>query len=150
MRDLSRWCLYFIVTIQIGLSGFHPLQAQLSQDEYELAAYIVMPEMLLYRIFDGADDYLLIDVRPRDEFQSGHIKGAVNLPLADGTFGEQKDELPRSKTIVLVSEDGGEALKALRILLQVDQGETRKAFGEVLSIEGGMNNWPYRAYIVKE
>jgi rhodanese-related sulfurtransferase len=150
MRDLSRWCLYLVVTIQIGLSGFNPVQAQLSQDEYELAAYIVMPEMLLYRIVDGADDYLLIDVRPHDEFKSGHITGAVNLPLADGTFDERKDELPRNKTIVLVSEDGEEALKALRILLQGDQGDTRKAFEEVLSIEGGMNNWPYKAYIVTE
>jgi rhodanese-related sulfurtransferase len=136
--------------LSILLPGFHRIHAQLSVDEFELAAYIVMPEMLLYKILEKADDYLLIDVRKRDEYRVGHIVGAVNLPWEDGTFNEGKDELPRELSIVLVSEDGGEALKALRVLLLEEYENPQSRFREVSSIEGGMDNWPYGAYIVRE
>jgi len=43
-------------------------------------------------------DVILIDVRPEDEFVSGHIPGSFNMPLE--TLREQLDQLPTDKTIV--------------------------------------------------
>ncbi|AGA33371.1 Transcriptional regulator, ArsR family [Thioalkalivibrio nitratireducens DSM 14787] len=40
----------------------------------------------------------VIDVRPRDEFHSGHIKGAINIPLEE--LGQHLAELPRDREIV--------------------------------------------------
>jgi rhodanese-related sulfurtransferase/predicted transcriptional regulator len=40
----------------------------------------------------------VIDVRPRDEFHAGHVKGAINIPLEE--LGQHLSELPRDREIV--------------------------------------------------
>ena len=44
------------------------------------------------------DEVVLIDVRPEVEFQTGHLPGAVSMPI--DTLSERIDKLPSSKTIV--------------------------------------------------
>ena len=41
---------------------------------------------------------MLIDVRPEDEFNAGHIPNAVSIPLAQ--LKKRLNELPRNKTII--------------------------------------------------
>ncbi len=43
-------------------------------------------------------EVMLLDVRPQDEFQLGHIPGARNIPLAE--LEERLAELPKDKEIV--------------------------------------------------
>ena len=45
-----------------------------------------------------AGEALIIDVRPPEEYESGHIPGAVNIPLA--TLPRRLAELPRRKEVV--------------------------------------------------
>ena len=40
----------------------------------------------------------VIDVRPRDEFHAGHVKGAINIPLEE--LGQHLGDLPREREIV--------------------------------------------------
>ncbi|WP_025367655.1 ArsR/SmtB family transcription factor [Thioalkalivibrio paradoxus] len=40
----------------------------------------------------------VIDVRPRDEFHAGHVKGAINVPLEE--LGQCLSNLPRDREIV--------------------------------------------------
>lgn len=51
---------------------------------------------LLRRI--GEDSVVLLDVRPGDEFASGHLPGAINVPLED--LERRLGELPRGKEII--------------------------------------------------
>jgi rhodanese-related sulfurtransferase len=52
----------------------------------------------------------IVDVREPHEFASGHIPGAVNLPLS----GFDPSELPTGKPVVLVCQAGARSLKALQ------------------------------------
>jgi rhodanese-related sulfurtransferase len=45
-----------------------------------------------------AGDAVLLDVRPWLEFESGHLPGAINVPVED--LEHRADELPRQKRIV--------------------------------------------------
>ena len=56
----------------------------------------VSREDLLERLRDGL--VTVIDVRPEDEFASGHLAGARNIPLAE--LEERLAELPRDQEIV--------------------------------------------------
>ncbi len=125
-------------------------RAQIAHDELELTTYIIMPETLLYKIMRGEDDYILVDVRPEEEFRLGHVRGALSYPWEDGTFVKRRGEFPRNRTVIFISRDGTAALKALQILMQDEYQEQRESFREVFSIEGGMDNWPYDEYLVKE
>jgi rhodanese-related sulfurtransferase/DNA-binding HxlR family transcriptional regulator len=53
-------------------------------------------EELLKRL--GASDVVLVDVRPSEEFESGHIEGAVSIPLDE--LDERLAELPPDSEIV--------------------------------------------------
>lgn len=59
---------------------------------------------------------LLVDVRDPDEFEEGHIPGALNLPL--NQIRHRLDELPRDREIWLYCGVGQRAYYATRALLQ--------------------------------
>jgi rhodanese-related sulfurtransferase/DNA-binding transcriptional ArsR family regulator len=44
------------------------------------------------------DDVLVLDVRPVEEFDAGHIPGAVSVPI--GELGERLGELPRNRDVI--------------------------------------------------
>jgi rhodanese-related sulfurtransferase len=46
----------------------------------------------------SAGDFLLLDVRTRDAFTSGHIAGALSVPLAD--IPRLAPKLPKDKELV--------------------------------------------------
>ena len=74
----------------------------------------------------------LVDVRTVEEFQEGHIKGAVNIPVQD-LAGRLKELEPRDKPIVVYCRSGARSARARRMLM--DQG-----FKDVLDL-GAMSNW---------
>jgi rhodanese-related sulfurtransferase len=66
----------------------------------------------------------LVDVREPDEYVSGHIAGAINIPLSD---------LP-SGTIYMVCRSGGRSMQACELC--VDNG-----LSSVVNIAGGTLGW---------
>ena len=72
-------------------------------------------------------DVSIIDVRELDEYVSGHISGAVHIPLS--TIPVRQNEIDKSKTHYLICEAGGRSGQAGRFL--EDQGF------DVVNIAGG-------------
>lgn len=64
----------------------------------------------------GSDEIFLLDVRDPDEFEEGHIPGAVNLPLSE--IRTRMNELPRDREISIYCGMGQRAYYATRILIQ--------------------------------
>ena len=48
------------------------------------------------RLRDGSA--MIIDVRPRDEYVSGHIPGAISMPVAE--LGRRMKELPKAREVI--------------------------------------------------
>ena len=79
--------------------------SRLAEVERLVAAYIGTRDELeavtrdeLRRRLDAGDDLLLLDVRPGDEFQAGHLPGAISVPLQE--LERRLDRLPRDRLIV--------------------------------------------------
>jgi NADPH-dependent 2,4-dienoyl-CoA reductase/sulfur reductase-like enzyme/rhodanese-related sulfurtransferase len=83
---------------------------------------------------------LVLDVREPEEYEQGHIEGALNLPLnclRDAlALGGQLSALPRDRRIVAYCEVGLRAYLACRILLQ-------GGFSEVYNLSGGYKTYEY-------
>lgn len=82
---------------------------------------------------------VMIDVRPKELYDQGHIIGAVNVPLAeinqDIKAVLDKTKLGKSKqdsTVIVVCKSGNQATKVAKQL-------TEKF--TVVSLQGGMNAW---------
>ena len=75
---------------------------------------------------------VLLDVREVDEFRSGHIPGAVNVPLS------QIDviDIPKDKVLFVYCLRGTRSKKAAGILKRV--GYTAKSIGGIIGYKGQM------------
>jgi hydroxyacylglutathione hydrolase len=67
-----------------------------------------------------ADGAAVLDVRPLDAFLSGHLRGAVSVPLDGGSFATKAGfVLPADTPVVLAASSGEEARRAARGLRSV-------------------------------
>ncbi len=61
---------------------------------------------------------IFIDVREPSEFESGHVAGAINIPLSklsEGTLSE----IPKDDELVVYCRSGGRASVAMGILVKM-------------------------------
>ena len=58
----------------------------------------------------------ILDVREEDEFELGHVKGAVSIPLS--VLRERMDEIPRDRPVYAYCRSGGRSYNAVRAMMQ--------------------------------
>ena len=71
----------------------------------------------------------LIDVREADEFASGHLPGAINLPLSD--FLERYGELDKDKPYYIICRSGARSAQACAFLEEEGYDVTNVAGGTI-------------------
>lgn len=76
------------------------------------------------------EDAVLLDVRTTEEYDSGHLDGALNINWYDADFGEQLIALDRSKTVYVYCKAGGRSAKAAALMREM-------GFKHVVNLEGG-------------
>ena len=81
-------------------------------------------------------DVLILDVREQNEFDSGHIPGAVLLPVGTITKDTAAAVIPELDSVVLVYCRSGNRSKTASQAL-ADLGYTN------VYEFGGINTWPY-------
>jgi len=75
-----------------------------------------------------------LDVRTAEEFAEGHISGAINIDVLEGSFESKAlATLPKEKTIALYCRSGRRSKKAAAIL--ADNGYN------VVELSTGFNGW---------
>lgn len=74
----------------------------------------------------------IVDVRERVEFERGHIKTAVNIPLSE--FRERVNEIPKDRPVYLHCRSGQSSYVAARILLNLGYSEVYNMAGSFLAL----------------
>lgn len=92
----------------------------------------VNPREAWERLSNVSPTPVLIDVREPWEYNSGHAKGAKNIPL--GQLGKRASELPRDREILIICQSGNRSRSAAEFLQQ--QGIT-----QVTNVSGGTTVW---------
>jgi len=92
----------------------------------------------VYEIINNDQDYLIVDVRTIDEFNEGHIKGAVLIPVSE--LGSRLNELPKDKPIITYCRVGSRSRNAANILVE-------NGFKYVYDM-GGILEWIEKGYPV--
>ncbi len=86
------------------------------------------PRELAAALATGSPRLALIDVREPAEFATGHLAGAINVPV--GSIEGRLAELPRDRTLVFLRRSGARSLKACAF--------ARRAGLAPLQLEGGL------------
>ena len=74
----------------------------------------------------------LVDVREPYEFESGHAKGAKNIPL--GQLAQRLNEIQRDKTVLVICQSGNRSRSAQGLL-------RRQNTVDVRNVRGGTSAW---------
>jgi rhodanese-related sulfurtransferase len=74
----------------------------------------------------------LVDVRETWEFQEGHAKGAINLPLSE--LRQRAGEVPRDREVLLICHSGQRSLRAAQFLRM-------QGVAQVANVMGGTAEW---------
>lgn len=86
------------------------------------------------KIIDNFDDYsdtVIVDVRSEVEYKSGHLYGAVNVPLSD----IENIDISKSKTIIVYCRSGSRSNTAAKELI-------RLGYEKVYDM-GGIDDWNF-------
>lgn len=76
----------------------------------------------------------LLDVRPSDTYEKGHIPSAHNLDVTDPDFDQKAIEtLPKDETIAVYCQTGKHSALAQDKLLNLGF--------KVINLENGLNSW---------
>jgi len=84
----------------------------------------------------------ILDVRTPEEFQSGHIRSAVNINVRDPGFAEQISMLKKDMPVLAYCKGGVRSESASTILVS-------KGFKQVYNMQGGLDTWVKAGYKVE-
>ena len=93
----------------------------------------------VYKMLSSNKDYFILDVRSKEEFDSGHIEGAYLLPVSE--LENRLAELPQDKPIIVYCRSGSRSTSAANILLE-------KGFKEIFNMTGGITEWQSKGFPV--
>ena len=120
--------LFLLLLLLTGCGGTASNSS--SENDYQQISQEEAKEMM------DTQDVIILDVREQDEYDSGHIPGAVLLPV--GTIDEETaaEVIPEKDSTVLVYCRSGNRSKTASSAL-AERGYTN------IYEFGGINTWPY-------
>jgi len=77
---------------------------------------------------------VVLDVRTAQEFNQGHVPGALNIDISDPQFKKKIEALDKSKTYLVHCARGVRSARATKIMAPL-------GFAEILDYHGGFDEW---------
>lgn len=132
---MKKWVFIISVLLCIVLTACGNDINMNINDKEEYVMYQQITQQEAKRIMDSGEDFILLDVREQEEFDSGHIPGAILIPYT---------QIPQKAPTMLPDKDK-------LILIYCRSGRRSKIAAESLSqfaytnIKefGGIIDWPY-------
>jgi rhodanese-related sulfurtransferase len=80
------------------------------------------------------EDGVVVDIRGANDFNKGHIHGALNMPLSKIKESTKNLEKYKNKPIIMVCANGISVSAACSIL-------SKSGMDRVFKLQGGMSSW---------
>ncbi|MFQ5802639.1 MAG: MBL fold metallo-hydrolase [Candidatus Methylomirabilales bacterium] len=97
-----------------------------------LATNPVVSEINIDALETRLPEAVVLDVREPQEYQHGHVPGAINVPQAD--LASRLDEVPRDHPVMIICHSGMRSLRAAQFMMQME-------IAQVASVKGGTAAW---------
>jgi phage shock protein E len=91
------------------------------------------------RIDSSSDQDVVLDLRTKDEFAKGHIKGSIMIDFYKGSFKNDLESLDKEKVYYIYCRSGGRSGRALSLMKQL-------GFKTVYNLKGGIISWESHKY----
>jgi rhodanese-related sulfurtransferase len=125
--------------IALGLAAVVLLNSGRPAAEGSAAAQLITPQGYQEQFVNAGAAHALIDVRTPQEFASGHIAGAVNIPVDQ--LASRLSEIPAGQPVVVYCRSGNRSAQASQIL-------ARAGYSSIYDL-GGIIGWTAQGYPVQ-
>lgn len=112
-----------------------PTQSEQGESTMEPSNYKQITPEEAKTMMDKQEDYILLDVRSQEEFDEGHIEGAIVIPDTEITDRAEAELTDKEATILVYCRSGRRSKLAAQAL--ADLGYTS------IYEFGGIIDWPY-------
>ena len=119
------------IVIFLSVLALNVVSAQKESGESSVA--LLGPVAFNKNLVDNPN-YQLVDIRTPKEFNSGHLKNAVNIDFYDKDFLSKMSQLDKKKPIYIYCHIGGRSGRAARQLKNT-------GFVKVVDLKGGIVAW---------
>ncbi len=103
----------------------------------------LMSSTELHQRIEKGEEFVLIDVLSKEDFEKEHIPGAINVPLANLRERAQKD-LSTNQRIVVYGTDHDDPSSNDAAAVLEDLG-----FRKVADFDGGLNAWKNAGFLTE-
>ncbi|MEY2666702.1 MAG: hypothetical protein RLZZ384_873 [Pseudomonadota bacterium] len=86
---------------------------------------------------------VIVDVRETDEWNAGHIAGAIHIPLSDVKNRVTELEKYKDSPVITQCRSGARSAKAAEVLKNA-------GFSAVYNLDGGINAWQKAALDIQQ
>ncbi|RNL85435.1 adenylyltransferase/sulfurtransferase MoeZ [Halostreptopolyspora alba] len=117
-----------------GLIDYEEFCGTVSDEAQEAAADSTITARELKEKMDNGEDFYLVDVREKHEYDIVNIPGSVLIPKGEFLNGEAFGKLPQDKQVVLHCKSGQRSAEALSALKGA-------GFGDAVHVGGGVLAW---------
>lgn len=105
------------------------------QEDIREETYMNITAAEAKRMMDSEEGYIILDVRTREEYDQGHIPGAILIPNTEIEARAEEELTDKDQLILVYCRSGRRSKLAAEILVEL--GYTNiKEFGGIL-------DWPY-------
>lgn len=125
--------LLAITVILIITIGIYVIKNSNNQKTSE-PSYKTITQETAMKMMSEEKDYIIIDVRTKDEYDGGHIPGAISLPI-DRIGDNDIPELPDKNQLIMVYCRSGNRSR------QAAERLAKKGYTNVVDF-GGITTWP--------
>ena len=83
---------------------------------------------------EGSTDFVILDIRTPEEFNSGRIAESVNIDFYESSFAAELDKLDKDKTYFVYCNSGNRSGSAMGTMRDL-------GFVDVYDLDGGIQAW---------
>lgn len=124
---MKRYTAIFVVIFMVAVFSGSAVAQDKAMSRHANIHLLVMPESsyhltaqaLRERMESGREDFVLVDVRPRDQYERGHIPGAVNIEAKEIVRPEMLSRLSKEKDIIIYGNTWHEQNKVIIALARL-------------------------------
>jgi rhodanese-related sulfurtransferase len=88
-------------------------------------------------------DFIILDIRTPEEYESGHLENAINIDFYSDSFHHELDKLDKNKVYLEYCRSGSRSSRTLDLMKEL-------GFSEVYELQDGITSWIEKGYpIVK-
>ena len=118
-----------------NLGGADGPTAIIVSEKGEKSMYEIITAEDAKKIMDSGEEYILLDVREQDEFDAGHIPGAILIPYTEIENKAEKMLPDKDKQILVYCRSGRRSKIAAESLVKLGYTNIKEF--------GGIIDWPY-------